>query len=134
MTGSRELVWATSWGVSTRLIGAMVMSHSDDKGTYLHTYLQMCMCRCMYECMFVCVCVRTIRTFHVFTVFVLVKIPSRSTSFYLSLDNQLTPRIGLVLPPPVAPVQVVIVPITNGIHTYYYFLRFIIVVVFSFSF
>jgi hypothetical protein len=51
-TGSRELVWATSWGVSTRLVGAMVMSHSDDK--------------------------------------------------------------GLVLPPPVAPVQVVIVPITKG--------------------
>jgi prolyl-tRNA synthetase len=51
-TGSRELVWATSWGVSTRLVGAMVMSHSDDK--------------------------------------------------------------GLVLPPPVAPVQVIIVPITKG--------------------
>jgi prolyl-tRNA synthetase len=28
----RELVWATSWGVSTRLIGALVMTHSDDKG------------------------------------------------------------------------------------------------------
>ena len=40
--GSRELVWATSWGVSTRLIGAMVMSHSDDKGTYIRIlYLQM---------------------------------------------------------------------------------------------
>jgi prolyl-tRNA synthetase len=51
-SGTRELVWATSWGVSTRLIGAMVMSHSDDK--------------------------------------------------------------GLVLPPPVAPQQVVIVPITKG--------------------
>jgi len=51
-SGSRELVWATSWGVSTRLLGAMVMTHSDDK--------------------------------------------------------------GLVLPPPVAPVQVVIVPITKG--------------------
>lgn len=50
--GTRELVWATSWGVSTRLLGAMVMTHSDDK--------------------------------------------------------------GLVLPPPVAPVQVVIVPITKG--------------------
>ena len=48
----RELVWATSWGVSTRLLGAMVMTHSDDK--------------------------------------------------------------GLVLPPRVAPVQVVIVPITKG--------------------
>lgn len=51
-SGTRELVWATSWGVSTRLLGAMVMTHSDDK--------------------------------------------------------------GLVLPPPVAPVQVVIVPITKG--------------------
>lgn len=27
-----EHVWATSWGVSTRLIGALIMSHSDDKG------------------------------------------------------------------------------------------------------
>jgi prolyl-tRNA synthetase len=27
-----EYVWATSWGVSTRLIGALVMTHSDDKG------------------------------------------------------------------------------------------------------
>lgn len=32
---SRELVWATSWGVSTRLIGALVMTHSDDKGLVL---------------------------------------------------------------------------------------------------
>lgn len=31
----RELVWATSWGVSTRLLGAMVMTHSDDKGLVL---------------------------------------------------------------------------------------------------
>ena len=30
--GDRELVWATSWGVSTRLIGALIMTHSDDKG------------------------------------------------------------------------------------------------------
>lgn len=45
-------MWATSWGVSTRLLGGMVMTHSDDK--------------------------------------------------------------GLVLPPPVAPVQVAIVPITKG--------------------
>ena len=30
--GERELVWATSWGVSTRLIGALIMTHSDDKG------------------------------------------------------------------------------------------------------
>lgn len=32
---TRELVWATSWGVSTRLIGALVMTHSDDKGLVL---------------------------------------------------------------------------------------------------
>lgn len=51
-SGTRELVWATSWGVSTRLLGAMVMTHSDDR--------------------------------------------------------------GLVLPPAVAPLQVVIVPITKG--------------------
>ena len=31
----QELVWATSWGVSTRLIGALVMAHSDDKGLVL---------------------------------------------------------------------------------------------------
>ncbi len=30
-----EYVWATSWGVSTRLIGALVMAHSDDKGLIL---------------------------------------------------------------------------------------------------
>ena len=51
-TGGRIFVWATSWGVSARLLGAMVMTHSDDK--------------------------------------------------------------GLVLPPKVAPVQIVIVPITKG--------------------
>jgi prolyl-tRNA synthetase len=34
-TKTRELVWATSWGVSTRLIGALVMTHSDDKGLVL---------------------------------------------------------------------------------------------------
>ena len=27
-----EYVWATSWGVSTRMVGALIMSHSDDKG------------------------------------------------------------------------------------------------------
>lgn len=31
----QEYVWATSWGVSTRLIGALVMAHSDDKGLVL---------------------------------------------------------------------------------------------------
>lgn len=30
-----EFVWATSWGVSTRLIGALVMAHSDDQGLIL---------------------------------------------------------------------------------------------------
>jgi len=30
-----EYVWATSWGVSTRLMGALVMSHSDDNGLVL---------------------------------------------------------------------------------------------------
>src|SRR5690606_10427401 len=30
-----EYVWATSWGVSTRLMGALVMTHSDDKGLVL---------------------------------------------------------------------------------------------------
>jgi len=31
----QEFVWATSWGVSTRLMGALVMSHSDDNGLVL---------------------------------------------------------------------------------------------------
>lgn len=31
----QELVWATSWGVSTRLMGALVMVHSDDNGLVL---------------------------------------------------------------------------------------------------
>ncbi|KAA8494403.1 Proline--tRNA ligase [Porphyridium purpureum] len=31
----RELVWATSWGVSTRLMGALIMTHSDDTGLVL---------------------------------------------------------------------------------------------------
>ena len=34
-TGKLEYVWATSWGVSTRLIGALIMSHSDDNGLVL---------------------------------------------------------------------------------------------------
>ncbi len=33
--GGLEYVWATSWGVSTRLMGALVMTHSDDKGLVL---------------------------------------------------------------------------------------------------
>jgi prolyl-tRNA synthetase len=33
--GKIEHVWATSWGVSTRLIGALIMAHSDDQGLVL---------------------------------------------------------------------------------------------------
>ncbi len=33
--GARKYVWATSWGVSTRLIGALIMCHSDDQGLIL---------------------------------------------------------------------------------------------------
>jgi len=33
--GGREYVWGTSWGVSTRLMGALVMAHSDDEGLVL---------------------------------------------------------------------------------------------------
>lgn len=33
--GAQEYVWATSWGVSTRLMGALIMSHSDDNGLVL---------------------------------------------------------------------------------------------------
>lgn len=33
--GKQEFVWATSWGVSTRLIGALIMTHSDDEGLVL---------------------------------------------------------------------------------------------------
>ncbi|MFT6934021.1 MAG: prolyl-tRNA synthetase [Maribacter sp.] len=33
--GGKEYVWATSWGVSTRLMGALVMTHSDDNGLVL---------------------------------------------------------------------------------------------------
>ncbi|MCB2195327.1 MAG: proline--tRNA ligase [Bacteroidetes bacterium] len=34
-TGKLDYVWATSWGVSTRLMGALVMAHSDDNGLVL---------------------------------------------------------------------------------------------------
>jgi prolyl-tRNA synthetase len=34
-SGVREHVWATSWGVSTRLVGAVIMTHSDDTGLIL---------------------------------------------------------------------------------------------------
>jgi prolyl-tRNA synthetase len=33
--GEREFVWQTSWGASTRMIGALIMSHSDDDGLVL---------------------------------------------------------------------------------------------------
>src|SRR5690606_36145807 len=33
--GTLDYVWATSWGVSTRLIGALIMTHSDDNGLVL---------------------------------------------------------------------------------------------------
>ena len=33
--GQREYAWATSWGVSTRLIGGLIMTHSDDQGLVL---------------------------------------------------------------------------------------------------
>ncbi|MBF5026705.1 proline--tRNA ligase [Planobacterium oryzisoli] len=33
--GKTEYAWATSWGVSTRLIGALIMAHSDDQGLVL---------------------------------------------------------------------------------------------------
>ena len=33
--GTREHVWATSWGVSTRMIGGLIMVHGDDKGLKL---------------------------------------------------------------------------------------------------
>ncbi|PID87798.1 MAG: proline--tRNA ligase [Bacteroidia bacterium] len=34
-TGKEEHVWASSWGVSTRLMGALIMAHSDDAGLVL---------------------------------------------------------------------------------------------------
>ncbi len=34
-TGQEEFVWTTSWGVSTRLIGGLIMTHSDDDGLVL---------------------------------------------------------------------------------------------------
>lgn len=34
-SGGLDHVWATSWGVSTRLVGAVIMTHSDDKGLVL---------------------------------------------------------------------------------------------------
>ena len=37
--GQSDYAWATSWGVSTRLIGALIMSHSDDNGLVLPPHL-----------------------------------------------------------------------------------------------
>ncbi|MGF1484021.1 MAG: proline--tRNA ligase [Opitutales bacterium] len=34
-SGAQEFAWTTSWGVSTRLVGALVMTHSDDDGLIL---------------------------------------------------------------------------------------------------
>ena len=34
-TGERQFAWQTSWGVSTRMIGGLIMAHSDDKGLVL---------------------------------------------------------------------------------------------------
>ena len=33
--GTHDFMWATSWGVSTRLVGALIMAHSDDTGLVL---------------------------------------------------------------------------------------------------
>jgi len=40
--GKEELVWGTSWGVSTRLMGALIMTHSDDEGLVLPPKLAPC--------------------------------------------------------------------------------------------
>ena len=37
--GKSDYAWATSWGVSTRLVGALIMSHSDDNGLVLPPHL-----------------------------------------------------------------------------------------------
>ncbi len=42
--GKQEYVWQTSWGVSTRLIGALIMVHSDDKGLVLPPKLASLQC------------------------------------------------------------------------------------------
>ena len=38
-SGDQDHVWATSWGVSTRLMGALIMTHSDDQGLVLQPNL-----------------------------------------------------------------------------------------------
>jgi prolyl-tRNA synthetase len=37
--GKQDFVWGTSWGVSTRLMGALIMAHSDDDGLVLPPFL-----------------------------------------------------------------------------------------------
>ncbi|TWU02622.1 proline--tRNA ligase [Stieleria varia] len=41
-SGDREYAWTTSWGVSTRLIGALIMTHADDDGLVLPPKLAPC--------------------------------------------------------------------------------------------
>jgi prolyl-tRNA synthetase len=38
-TGAQEFVWQTSWGASTRLVGALIMAHGDDAGLRLPPHL-----------------------------------------------------------------------------------------------
>jgi prolyl-tRNA synthetase len=38
-TGTQEYVWQTSWGASTRLVGALIMAHGDDAGLRLPPHL-----------------------------------------------------------------------------------------------
>jgi prolyl-tRNA synthetase len=38
-SGSQEFAWNTSWGVSTRLVGGLVMTHGDDKGLRIPPFL-----------------------------------------------------------------------------------------------
>lgn len=40
--GQTKYAWTTSWGVSTRLIGALIMAHSDDDGLILPPYVANC--------------------------------------------------------------------------------------------
>ena len=47
--GNESFAWTTSWGVSTRLIGALIMTHSDDDGLVLPPKLapkQVVICPC----------------------------------------------------------------------------------------
>jgi prolyl-tRNA synthetase len=42
--GDRDYAWQTSWGVSTRLIGALIMAHGDDKGLRVPPHLAPVQC------------------------------------------------------------------------------------------